>query len=369
MPPARRRIRGTEDIRSVHINSSSFVTRVCVCVTVLLASINISAAQTGSVGVVLESSPVYLYPDATRTPLATLAAGTQVRIVETRGDWSRVEFRDPVFGPRVAYIATSRIRVQPATAGPQKPGQPQPPQPGGPTRRPIPQRRPVQPPVTQRGLVSINGGVQTTSRAFAGTSTFTTFVESGSITSQYDSDQPFVVDISGAAGAWRSLGMGVGVSYSSTPLAGAVEAQIPHPFFFNKLRTVTGSAPELTREEIALHLDARWVFRLGRAASATVFGGPSYFRVTQGLVTDIKVTEEYPFDTAAFQSVTIADSEQSKWGFNAGFDVTQRVAGRFGVGVLGRYSRASFEFPIVGEHTAEIEAGGFQLGAGLRIVF
>lgn len=369
MRPARRCIRGTEDIPSVHINSSSLINRVCFCVTVLLASVTVSAAQTGSVAVVVESSPVFLYPEPNRTPVTTLAAGTQVRILETRGEWSRVEFRDPVFGPRVAYIATTRIRVQPSTAAPQKPGQPQTPQPGGTTRRPLPQRRPVQRPVTQRGLVSVNGGLQTTSRAFAGTSTFTTFVESGSITSQYDSDQPFVVDVSAAAGAWRSLGMGVGVSYSSTPLAGAVEAQIPHPFFFNKMRTVTGAAPDLTREELALHLDATWVFRLGRATSATVFGGPSYFRVTQGLVTDIRVTEEYPFDTAVFQSVTTADSEQSKWGFNAGFDVTQRVAGSVGVGVIGRYSRATFTFPIAGDETADVESGGFQIGAGLRILF
>jgi hypothetical protein len=224
-------------------------------------------------------------------------------------------------------------------------------------------------PLTQRGVVSVNGGLQTTSRAFAGTSSFTTFVESGSITSRYDSDQPLVIDVSAAAGAWRSLGVGVAVSYTSTPFGGAVEAQVPHPFFFNRLRTVTGNAPDLTREEIALHLDGRWVVRVTRTTSATIFGGPSYFKVTQGLVTDIKVTEEYPYDTAAFESVTTADSTQSKWGFNAGFDVTQRVAGKVGIGVLGRYSRASFKFPIVADHTADIDAGGFQIGAGLRIEF
>jgi hypothetical protein len=227
----------------------------------------------------------------------------------------------------------------------------------------------VQRPVTQRGVFSVNGGLQTTSRAFAGTSAFTTFIESGSITSRYDSDRPFVFDVSAAAGAWRSLGMGIAVSYTSKPVGGAVEAQVPHPFFFDKMRTVTGTSPDLTREEIALHLDGRWVVRLTRAASATIFAGPSYFKVTQGLVTDIKVTEAYPYDTAAFSSATTAESEQSKWGFNAGFDVTHRIAGKVGVGVVGRYSRASFEFPIVADDTAKIDAGGFQVGAGLRIEF
>jgi len=336
---------------------------------VVAVSVNISAAQPPSAGVVLQDSPVFLYPESNRTPLATLAAGTQVRIVETRGEWYRVEFRDPAFGPRIGWVLSARIRVQPATSpAPQKPGAPGATgQPRGTPRPPV--RRPPAHPLTQRGLFSVNGGLQTTSSAFAGTSAFTTFIESGSITSRYDRDQPFVFDVSAAAGAWRSLGVGVAVSYTSKPVGGAVEAQVPHPFFFDRMRTVTGTTPDLTREEIALHLDGRWVVRLTRAASMTLFGGPSYFKVTQGLVTDIKVAEEYPYDTAEFESVTIADSDQSKWGFNAGFDVTHRLAGTVGVGVVGRYSRASFKFPIVADDTANIDAGGFQLGAGLRIEF
>ena len=52
-------------------------------------------------GVILEAAPVFLLPDTTRTPLRTLAAGTAVRVLEEKGDWVRIEFRDNQYGARV----------------------------------------------------------------------------------------------------------------------------------------------------------------------------------------------------------------------------------------------------------------------------
>jgi len=55
-------------------------------------------------GVIIETAPVYLLPDATRTPLRMLTPGMTVRILQETGDWFRVEFRDQQFGPRVGYV-------------------------------------------------------------------------------------------------------------------------------------------------------------------------------------------------------------------------------------------------------------------------
>ena len=44
-------------------------------------------------GVITAAAPVFLLPDATRTPLRTLPAGTAVKILEEKGNWIRVEFR------------------------------------------------------------------------------------------------------------------------------------------------------------------------------------------------------------------------------------------------------------------------------------
>jgi hypothetical protein len=63
-------------------------------------------------GVILEAAPVYLLPDATRTPLRTLPTGTSVRVLEEKGDWIRVEFRDAQYGARVGYVQRKYVQVR-----------------------------------------------------------------------------------------------------------------------------------------------------------------------------------------------------------------------------------------------------------------
>ena len=59
-----------------------------------------------------DRTPVYLLPDATRTPLRELAKGTSVRVLERAGDWLRIEFPDPQFGPRVGYVLSRFVEVR-----------------------------------------------------------------------------------------------------------------------------------------------------------------------------------------------------------------------------------------------------------------
>jgi hypothetical protein len=60
-------------------------------------------------GVIIEAAPIYLLPDARRTPLRTLTPGIVVRILEETGDWFKVEFRDQRFGPRVGYVQRRHV--------------------------------------------------------------------------------------------------------------------------------------------------------------------------------------------------------------------------------------------------------------------
>lgn len=61
--------------------------------------------------VVIEAAPIYLLPDATRTPLRTAAVNMQLRVLADKGDWLQVEFNDPQFGRRVGYIAKNKVRI------------------------------------------------------------------------------------------------------------------------------------------------------------------------------------------------------------------------------------------------------------------
>ena len=60
--------------------------------------------------VIVERAPVYLLPDAGRTPLKTLEAGTRITILEQKGDWVQIEFRDPQFGRRVGFVQKRFVR-------------------------------------------------------------------------------------------------------------------------------------------------------------------------------------------------------------------------------------------------------------------
>jgi hypothetical protein len=332
-------------------------------------------AQATSSGVLTTSAPIFLFPDASRTPLATLPAGTFVRVLEKRGEWYEVIFVDRNYGDRRGFTLAANVRVdevrQPPAQAPTIP-----PTPPSTRNAPITPATPTVPPqrrhadrLIERGFLSLNGGRQVTARSFSTSSTLTKFAETGTIASSYTGVEPMVFELAAGIGLWRGLGFNVSVTHASKPVGDTISAAVPNPFFFDKDRTVVGLAPDLKRQEIAAHLDASWTFAIGRATRLAVFGGPSYFNVTQGIVTDIAVTEAFPYDEVSFEGATTVETKQSRAGFNVGFDLSRLISRRFGVGMAGRYSRATFEFPIVPEQVATIEAGGVQIGAGVRLKF
>ena len=71
------------------------------------------AARAQSTGAVSATAPVFLLPDATRTPLRTLPAGTIVRIGEVRGDWVQITFNDGVLGQRTGWMERKFITFGP----------------------------------------------------------------------------------------------------------------------------------------------------------------------------------------------------------------------------------------------------------------
>lgn len=74
-------------------------------------------------------------------------------------------------------------------------------------------------------------------------------------------------------GQRHATAVGIDVSWLSKTTAGAVSAQIPHPFFFNRSRTVSGDTPGLTRDETAVHLQALWMIPMRRRWQLALAGG------------------------------------------------------------------------------------------------
>jgi opacity protein-like surface antigen len=78
-------------------------------------SVSTASAQSKtevSRGVVLQDAPIFLMPDASRTPLRVAAAGTNLEVLGTENGWLNVRFQDPQLGPRVGYIETKAVRQE-----------------------------------------------------------------------------------------------------------------------------------------------------------------------------------------------------------------------------------------------------------------
>jgi hypothetical protein len=166
-----------------------------------------------------------------------------------------------------------------------------------------------------------------------------------------------------------NFGVGFAVSSFNKDSNAAVTGTVPHPFFFNTPRPLSGTATGTERTELATHIQAAYIITSGRIDVA-VSGGPSIFNVKQGLVSDVTYSDSYPFDSVTFTSATTTSVSVTKLGFNVGADIGVRLSKNFGVGGLIRFSRASLAFPLAGSATdVSSDAGGLNAGGGVRFFF
>ncbi len=233
-----------------------------------------------------------------------------------------------------------------------------------------------------RGFVSVNGGLQAATGSF---SQDVVFAESGGVyrdvlsgaaaheQASFDTSYVFrtgmLFDASGGVHVGRYFGFGIGVSRFGSTDAVRVAAQVPHPLFFDRDRSITGSSSPLTRTETAIHLQARVMIPATASFVVTVFGGPTVFNVVQQLVTDVRFTHEYPYETASFSSAMHTRESGSTTGFNVGGDVAYYFSSNVGVGWLVRYSRATLELPSAGDGSLDVRTGGLHAAGGLRLRF
>ncbi len=231
--------------------------------------------------------------------------------------------------------------------------------------RPAPAAQPI-----DRVYVSVNGAFQTAGGDFGETVTFTENAESGTFSTDYDVKSGPALNISVGAGLWRNIGVGVGVTRFSKSTPTVLSASVPHPFFFNRPRSVDGEVAGISREELAIHIQARATFVPTPNIQAVVFAGPSFFTVTQDIVNDFEITETYPYDTAAFSRGISTSLDESKIGFNVGADVGYFFTRQVGVGGSVQWAGTTIDAPASsGTGSFDIKAGGVQAGAGLRLRF
>jgi hypothetical protein len=218
-----------------------------------------------------------------------------------------------------------------------------------------------------RAVVSVNGGIQPTSTTFADRFSFDLYQEQATVDADYRVRSAPVFDGGVIIRLWRGLGAGVAVSRFTDRRDAQIEASLPHPFFDEQHRQIEGQE-RVRRNETGVHVQAAWMIQATNTLRVIVAAGPSYVSAEQSFATDVRFSEEYPFDAAEYAGAAVGRETKSAVGFNAGADIMWTFSRHVGVGGLLRFTRASMTV-TPGGRSIELEAGGLHAGGGLRVLF
>jgi hypothetical protein len=232
---------------------------------------------------------------------------------------------------------------------------------GAQTRRP-PARRPGD------LTVDLNVGAQLTGDAVTQQFSITKNAEAAPIAVRQPFSTGIFVDGGVTVRMRRRLGLAIGASFLPHEHDATVGASVPHPVFFNQPRAVSGTTP-LSQSQTAVHVDAAYLAPPRGRLWVTLLGGVSIIHIQQKLVTDINVSDPFPFDAPTLSSAVTATASATPIGFNVGVDVTWRRWRRAGLGALIRYSRASATLTPGAAVATTVVAGGLEAGAGVRFGF
>jgi hypothetical protein len=144
--------------------------------------------------------------------------------------------------------------------------------------------------------------------------------------------------------------IGVGVSFSGTAHEdiALLSARIPHPRIFNVYATDDAPTDQvLQRIESGVNLQAMIVPVQSPHFRFRVFGGPTFFRVQQDAVTDIRYEQNYllflPVNTIEITEFDHERIEATGWGFHGGADASFFFNRVVGVGGFAKFSRGSVD--------------------------
>jgi hypothetical protein len=220
-----------------------------------------------------------------------------------------------------------------------------------------------------RAVISFNVGLQSSSRTFNDQITFPLYLEQATHDIDYATESELFFDGGAIVRLWGNLGAGVAVSRYTDDTAATVEGSLPHPFHFNQPRSIEGETPEIRRRETATHVQVAWMAAPTERIRFIVSGGPSWIQAEQGVVTEVRYREAFPFDEATFTDVDRAIEKETAVGFNVGVDLIWAFSKNIGVGGLLRFTRATASVAPAEGRSIELELGGLQAGGGIRILF
>src|SRR5262245_59910495 len=276
--------------------------RIVAFALVIVATAATAAADT--VRVVVDRALVWTQPGGVSIVMSQLVRGQTAEVVRRVGDWYEIVAPPGSGGGdrRTGFISASQVVLE--SGGPAIPAS-----------RPSPAprtQRPATPPFRasrSRRALNIDGAFQAAGTDLTRSFTAFTdvFAEAGSISTDYGKPSGVGFEALVAQPIAGALAVGVGFDFFSESHEATVDARVPHPFFFNQLRTGTFQSQGLKSREAALHVPLAWMPPEMGSIKIRVFDGPSLFHVSQTLVTDLVLDEQYPFDTLKITGVKTAE--------------------------------------------------------------
>ena len=196
-----------------------------------------------------------------------------------------------------------------------------------------------------------------------------TLDENTTFKTNYGDPTGWSLDFMGGGPVWHSLGVGFAFGYHKRNREATIDAQIPHPYFYDTLRPASFTTAPLESREATFNFPAIFMPPAFGPIKILVFAGPSIFRLKQTQVTNILVNEEFPYDTVTIKSVTTQDQKGTFWGYHAGADVAVFFTRSVGVGGGIRYSHGNIKQFEQDTGTTSGVAGGVSAVAGVRFRF
>ena len=222
-----------------------------------------------------------------------------------------------------------------------------------------------------RFSLHVNGGFQSSAAELQAVLPFTVYGEEGRFQTNHRIENGAIIDAGISVRSWQQLSqLSLGATFTATNTSdvATLTGSVPHPFLINNSRTVASQGLVFERYERAIHIHVGWVVPIpnNEHLDVTIFGGPSLFKVTREILSDVSVLETgLPFSDVVVNTGK-REHSNSGWGGHVGTDITYMVTNAVGLGGFVRFATGSIDVPIAGA-VASIHVGGVQTGAGIRI--
>jgi hypothetical protein len=233
----------------------------------------------------------------------------------------------------------------------------------------------------ERVWIDVNVGVAVAADdAFSMDVTRRLFAEPADFGADYSLPRGASFDVGGGFMITPVFGVGVSLMGQAHEEEAILSARIPHPTFGNVYASDDALTDDvMQRSEGSVNLQAMIVAAQTDRFRFRVFGGPTYFRIEQDAITNIRFNQVFrnqpPSNSIEITEFDFERIEGNAWGFHAGADASVFFNRIIGVGGFAKFSRASLDLEdtlatAVGEDdVVSVKAGGFQVGGGLRLKF